>query len=82
MMLCLTRKRGESVIIDGNIEVKINEIKTLQVRLCFDAPKDIKILRKELEQIPCSRDKLKDLLRDCLPYVPEFRREKILEILE
>jgi len=47
-MLILSRKQDESIIINGNIEVKILEIEEGKVRLGIEAPKDIDIFRKEL----------------------------------
>lgn len=47
-MLVLTRKLGESVIIGGNIEVKITEISGDKVRIGIEAPAELKILRGEL----------------------------------
>lgn len=50
--LTLTRKVDEKVILllpDGRrAEVWVNEIRRNQVRVSFDAPRDIKILREEL----------------------------------
>lgn len=47
-MLILTRKKDESIIIDGNIEVKIVECEDGRVKIGIEAPKNIEILRKEL----------------------------------
>lgn len=47
-MLILTRKKGESIIIDGNIEVRIVESEDGRVKIGIDAPRSIEILRKEL----------------------------------
>ena len=47
-MLILTRKKDESIIIDGEIEIKIIEIEEGKVKIGIDAPKDIDIIRKEL----------------------------------
>lgn len=47
-MLILTRKKDESIIIDGNIEVKIVECEDGKVKIGIEAPKNIEILRKEL----------------------------------
>ena len=47
-MLVLTRKKGESIIIDGYIEVKIMEIGEGKVSIGIDAPRNVDILRKEL----------------------------------
>ena len=51
-MLALTRKKGDSIIINDNIEVTILDIQGDQVRLGINAPRDITIHRKEIyEQI-------------------------------
>ena len=48
--LVLTRKLGESVYINGDMEVKLLSMdkKRGQIKLAFTAPKDIAIVRKEL----------------------------------
>ena len=51
-MLILTRRRGESIVIGGEIEVTLLQVQGDQVRLGITAPKDISVHRKEvLEQI-------------------------------
>lgn len=47
-MLILQRKKSESVIIGENIEVTVLEIGMDWIKLAFEAPKDVSILRKEL----------------------------------
>ncbi len=47
-MLVLSRKKNESIIIDGNIEIKIIESDDGKVRIGIDAPKNIEIHRKEV----------------------------------
>lgn len=47
-MLALSRKLNESVIIGGNIEVTILEIKGDQVKVGINAPKNLRIYRKEI----------------------------------
>ncbi len=47
-MLILTRKVGEKLIIDDNIEVVILEIKGNQIRVGIEAPKEISIFREEV----------------------------------
>ncbi|RJE85634.1 carbon storage regulator [Paenibacillus sp. 1011MAR3C5] len=47
-MLVLSRKVGESLIIDGDIEVTILDVTNDIVKVGIKAPKDIGILRKEL----------------------------------
>ena len=48
-MLVLTRRINESIMIGDNVEVIIVEIEGNQVKIAIDAPKDIVILRKEVE---------------------------------
>ena len=47
-MLALSRKKGEALIINNNIEVTILEIKGDQVKLGIKAPKSVPIYRKEI----------------------------------
>lgn len=47
-MLALTRKRGESLIIDNDIEITILEIRGEQVKIGIQAPKSVPIYRKEV----------------------------------
>ncbi|MEF9951645.1 MAG: carbon storage regulator [Clostridium sp.] len=47
-MLVLKRKIGESLIIGDNIEINIEEIAGGYVKLSIEAPKNMKIVRKEL----------------------------------
>lgn len=47
-MLTLTRKENESVIINGQWEVKVLAIKGSRVRIAFGFPNDIPIVRTEL----------------------------------
>ena len=47
-MLFLTRKLGESVVINDNIEVTIVEVRGRSVKLGFDFTPDVTVLRREL----------------------------------
>ncbi|AGK97794.1 MULTISPECIES: carbon storage regulator CsrA [Clostridium] len=47
-MLVITRKKGESILIGDNIEVKIVKIDDGSVKIAIDAPKEVVILRGEL----------------------------------
>ncbi|MFR0880897.1 MAG: carbon storage regulator CsrA [Oscillospiraceae bacterium] len=49
-MLILSRKSGESLMINEEIEIKIIEVNGDKVKIGIDAPKNVKILRKELSQ--------------------------------
>ncbi|MGQ8873588.1 carbon storage regulator CsrA [Paenibacillus amylolyticus] len=47
-MLVLSRKKGESIIIQDNIEVTILAVEGDTVRIGISAPKQIDIFRKEV----------------------------------
>ena len=47
-MLALSRKKGEAIVINNNIEITILEIKGEQVKLGISAPKDVPVYRKEV----------------------------------
>ena len=47
-MLALSRKKGEAIVINNNIEITILEIKGDQVKLGISAPKEVPVYRKEV----------------------------------
>ena len=47
-MLALTRKKGESIVINNNIEISILEVRGDQIKIGISAPKDVPIYRKEV----------------------------------
>ncbi len=47
-MLVLSRKPGEKVVIGGGITLTVVEVRGDRVRLAFDAPEQVRILRSEL----------------------------------
>lgn len=47
-MLVLSRRADECIVINGNIRVKILNIKAGRVRLGIDAPSDVHIDREEI----------------------------------
>ena len=49
-MLVISRKREESLVIGDNIEIKIIKIEENSVKMAIEAPRELKILRKELLQ--------------------------------
>lgn len=50
-MLVLQRKLGDGLIINDDIEISIIEIGKDKVKIGIKAPKDVKILRKEILDI-------------------------------
>ncbi|MDV2582848.1 carbon storage regulator CsrA [Alkalibacillus haloalkaliphilus] len=49
-MLVLTRKQGESIQINDDIEIKVLSVDGDQIKLGIDAPKHVDIHRKEVYQ--------------------------------
>ena len=47
-MLALTRKKGEALMINNNIEITILDVRGDQVKIGIAAPKDVPIYRKEV----------------------------------
>ena len=47
-MLALTRKKGEAVVINNNIEITVLEIRGDQIKIGISAPKDVPVYRKEV----------------------------------
>lgn len=51
-MLILARKVGQRIVIDGDIEITVVEVRGDQVRLGITAPRSVAVHRKELlEQV-------------------------------
>lgn len=57
-MLVLTRKVREAVLIGHDIKVVIDSVDGQRVRIGIEAPKDVKILREELEVVEKAKEKL------------------------
>ena len=51
-MLALSRKPGEQVVIGNGITLTVVEVRGNRVRLAFDAPDQVRILRAELLGCP------------------------------
>jgi carbon storage regulator len=47
-MLALTRKKGEALVVNNNIEITVLEIRGEQVKFGISAPKDVPVYRKEV----------------------------------
>ena len=47
-MLILTRRLGESVMIDDEVKITVLGVKGNQVRLGIDAPKHVSVHREEI----------------------------------
>jgi carbon storage regulator len=47
-MLVLSRKKGESIILQDNIEITILEVNADTIKIGIQAPKEVDIVRKEI----------------------------------
>lgn len=47
-MLALTRKKGEALVLNNDIEVTVLEIRGDQVKLGIKAPREVPVYRKEV----------------------------------
>lgn len=47
-MLALSRKKGEALMINNDIEITVLEIKGAQVKIGISAPKEVPVYRKEV----------------------------------
>lgn len=62
-MLVLSRKKNESIVINGEISIHVVEIRGDKVRLGVDAAKSIPVHRAEVQKIideQAGRETLKD----------------------
>ena len=74
-MLVLGRKKGESIVINDEIELKIISIEGDTVKLGVEAPKNIAIHRKEVYEAIQSENKLAAMQEFSLEDLKEFRRK-------
>ncbi|WP_226654366.1 MULTISPECIES: carbon storage regulator CsrA [Guptibacillus] len=74
-MLVLGRKKGESIVINDEIELKIISIDGDTVKLGVEAPKNIAIHRKEVYEAIQSENKLAAMQEFSLEDLKEFRRK-------
>lgn len=59
-MLVLSRKKDESIVLDGQIEITVLKIKGNTIRLGIKAPSNIKVLRGELSPFDVEVEMEKD----------------------
>ncbi len=57
-MLILTRKLGESIIIEDNVKITVVDINKQQIKLGIDAPRHITINREEVAKKVKEENKL------------------------
>jgi carbon storage regulator len=73
-MLVLSRKPGESVVIDGRIVVKVIRVEGEVVKLGVEAPADVPIFRQEIyDEIQSNNREASNPSRQPLPRLPRQR---------
>jgi carbon storage regulator len=75
-MLVITRKNDESFLIGDDIEIKIIESEDGKVKIGIEAPKDKKIVRKEILEEVTDTNK-KSLFDINTKELAEFFKDKI-----
>ena len=74
-MLIITRKLGEGITIGDNFELIINEITDGKVKIAIEAPKEVKILRKELvEAVAMNREAAQSVMVDKIQVMKNLKR--------
>jgi carbon storage regulator len=51
MMLVLTRRKNEAIVIGNNVVVTVADIRGDKVRIGIEAPKEISVHRKEVQEL-------------------------------
>lgn len=83
-MLILSRKPGDSLMINDDVEIKVIEVNGDKVKIGVAAPKEVKILRKELSLtvesnkdsiMPTTPAALRTMLRNG-GFNPEIKKDK------
>lgn len=71
-MLILSRRAGESVVIDGRIRIKVVRLEGDVVKLGIDAPTDVPVHREEVyDEIQRSNRDALTKGRPALPKLPQ-----------
>jgi carbon storage regulator len=73
-MLVLSRKVGESIVIDGDIVISVSSVQGGRVKLCIDAPRDKRISRGELDEssMPAIRRETRTASKPVSQSVPQY----------
>jgi carbon storage regulator len=70
-MLILSRKTGESIVIDGRIHVKVVRVEGEAVKIGIEAPSEVPVHRREVyEEIQRSNQQALTRQNTALPKLP------------
>ncbi len=73
-MLALSRKKGEAIVINNNIEITILELKGDQVKIGITAPKEVPVYRKEV-YLQIQQENEQAMSSDSLSALSDFFRK-------
>ena len=77
-MLILSRKTGESIVIDGHIRVKVMRVEGETVKVGIEAPSNVPVHRQEVyEEIQRSNQQALTRQSAALPKLPATVKKKI-----
>jgi carbon storage regulator len=75
-MLILARRMNESIIINDDIEVSVIDIKGDQVKIGINAPKKVKVYRKEVYEAIQRENKAAIMSAASIPSLEQFLEKK------
>lgn len=74
-MLILSRREGETIVIDGHIRVTVMEVRGDQVRIGIDAPRSVSVHRQEVfDQISRANEQASAVSTDDVRRLPKAVR--------
>jgi carbon storage regulator len=75
-MLILARRMSESIIISDDIEVSVIDIKGDQVKIGINAPRTVKVYRKEVYEAIQRENKAAMMSAASIPSLDQFLEKK------
>jgi carbon storage regulator len=74
-MLILSRREGETIVIDGKIRITVMEVRGDHVRIGIDAPRSVSVHREEVfEQISRANEQASTVSADDVRRLPRAVR--------
>ncbi len=75
-MLVLNRKKGETIILNDNIQITVVDIQGDNIKIGIDAPREVAIFRKEIyEEIVNSNRQAVQQAANIKAYLDEWQKK-------